>query len=39
MERDHYIKRINSLMEKCCEERILYYIMTFLEKMVDSDRG
>lgn len=34
MSKAEYIKAINQLLDKCCEEKVLYYIMRFLEKIV-----
>ena len=34
MTKDQYIEEITQLLEQCHEEKILYYIMSFLKKMV-----
>lgn len=34
MDKAKYIERINRLLEKCNDEKVLYYIMRFLESMI-----
>ena len=34
MTKEQYIHEIATLLEQCNEEQILYYIMSFLKKMV-----
>lgn len=36
MNKKEYIDAITKMLQECNDEKILYYIKTFLEKMVES---
>lgn len=36
MSKEQYIAAITQLLEQCNEEKVLYYVQTFLEKMIES---